>query len=492
MQKKISFILVFYVLLSSSKVFAQFFGLLEKNPEQYYLKVLREPRDGNYRVANARYSGVSGLVRKNQILTFNSNFQLVDSLNLMRGVAPSISEPLKIGNKLYWPAIVIDTTINNSPLQKLVVLELDLNYHLLVSHDITGFENAYLFLTNLVFHGGRFYLNRGYIFSAPSTIFKLDSQFNILSSVTYTNSWITEMHSFSNNLLVKGLLMPSPCNTNSLGDKMLLDTNLNILNCTSVSNFNVPSPYSKIIPISNTKLLAVGFNPFGSSPSNNYSYIVNTIFNQNNQIVQSQNFQFANKHTVYVDNQDFAAIENGKIITVGCIGFDPAFVGLAQPQPSRIFVNKLDTSGNLIWQKEYGGDMYYGGMNINFTTDGGCLISGLRYDSAKALYPGIMQSFLLKLDANGNYSNVGFIENGNIKQQTISCFPNPVTSQVFFDVPFQDNIAVTFYGSNGSVLLNIADYQNLSSIDISSFQNGLYFYRLTTKNNCYQGKFVKK
>jgi len=466
--------------------FGQLFGLLEKNPQQLYSTLVREPRDGNYRVSNSRFPDITGASNKFQILKYNQNLQFVDSINFPRGISPTNCEPLRIGNRILWPSIMNDT-LNNTTLQKTLILEFDLNYQLVNTFSLTTFENNPVLPTNMIYLAGRYYVCRSQVFGGPSYIYKLNGLFNKVDSVVYYgNTWVQEIHTIDNKLVIKGLNMPSPCGGASQGDKMIIDTNYAFISCTPVSSFGTPSFNSKIIPISKTKSLAVGY---ATSSSNSYQVLINTIFDQNNQIFQSKIFSYTGKNTRYVDYTNFAAVEQDRIVTVGCIGYDP-LGNFAQPQKTKIFVNKLDTVGNIIWQKEHLGDMFYRPVSIVFTNDGGCLISGARYDTANAKYPNIMQSFLLKLDVNGEYLDVGIFENRKQILQGIRCFPNPSKDKIQFDIPFQENINISIYSTTGSEVISINDYVNLSEIDLSQLSQGCYFYSVQTQKSVYTGKII--
>lgn len=61
-------------------------------------------------------------------------------------------------------------------------------------------------------------------------------------------------------------------------------------------------------------------------------------------------------------------------------------------------IMKLDTRGNIVWDKVYGGKGNDWAFSLDLTSDGGCAITG--YTSSKGA--GGMDVWVLKLDANGN------------------------------------------------------------------------------------------
>jgi hypothetical protein len=59
---------------------------------------------------------------------------------------------------------------------------------------------------------------------------------------------------------------------------------------------------------------------------------------------------------------------------------------------------KLDSSGNLLWSKEYGGNKYDYGNAFDFTSEGGYILGGTTYSYGSGLY----SMYLVKTDSLGN------------------------------------------------------------------------------------------
>ncbi len=226
--------------------------------------------------------------------------------------------------------------------------------------------------------------------------------------------------------------------------------------------------------------------------------LVNAIFDQNDAIIKTNviSNNFINTNYPSYGNKPYA-VQLPYIITVAAIGFTnipswpPPFYPYYHEQKSKLVVNKTDTMGNVIWIKEYGGEMNYVGRSIAFTSDGGCVISGTRYDST--MYsPRVSENFLLKLDANGNLNTVGLGKEFSRNGTSIRCYPNPGTDHIYFDVPFEEKIFIEVYNNLGALVLSVGDYKTMTSINISDLKPNLYYYKVQTRLNNYSGKFIKE
>ncbi|WP_272150625.1 hypothetical protein [Tenacibaculum aiptasiae] len=68
-----------------------------------------------------------------------------------------------------------------------------------------------------------------------------------------------------------------------------------------------------------------------------------------------------------------------------------------------VWATKIDTKGNIIWQKNYGGSSFDVGRSIRKTLDGGFIISGSSRSSDNGIINrGQNDAWILKIDQNGN------------------------------------------------------------------------------------------
>jgi hypothetical protein len=511
--KKI-YLLIIFCFIAISEVYCQFFGLIQKVPQQHYWLPLDYPQDSKYRALNCiQWSTANSyFYRRCQVLIYNNLFQLTDSVNLMNGVIPWQSAPIKRGNRLFWAAHAFDTIAPDAKTNQLVILELDTNYNHVGLHKVTNlkyFSNGAPTTTNLIFMSGRFYVNHTDIYQNQSTIYKLTTQFVKVDSATY-NGTLHSIKSIDNKLVLNVEQFPLPC-ADLFGarlERLVMDTNYNFISCftfTSLGYHNYgPFPQSieivnfgptSLIPISKTKTFAAGmmgvFHTL-TPPILEKKGLVNCIIANDNAVIKASVYSNTVSNMGYCSGSNAIAIKGNQIITAGTVGFDLQQMLMTQTENNKIFVNKIDTLGNLIWLKQYGGDSFYAPTGIAFTSDGGCLISGFRYPKKVGTQIPSVEGFLLKLDANGDYAaDVGIVENGNTNT-TIKCYPNPSADQVFFDIPFQDKINIVVYSALGAEVLNTKDYKNRSAINVSGLEKGIYFYKVKTTTNNYSGKFLKE
>ncbi len=497
--KKYSLFFISFV-LSCFQIYAQIFGLRQHNPEKYYSSLLPSTSTTFASVYCVNY-GVPSNKFQNQILVFDANHHLIDSIAQPKNISCPIQYPLRVNAQVYNTGFEVDS-LNSGFDYRLIVTKSDTNNHIQNIKVLSPFLYGFRY-SNIVYLNNNYYLSISSNYHNGTFVYKLNNNLQKTDSLFLFNSTNFQINIFNNNLLLNGSSFPN-CATNLSGyaQKLMIDTALNIISCKELNSLNtstlsscnmtmgIQGGYCKIQPLSNTKYLAIGSDYYNCSA--NYA-IINAILDKNDALV-SYKLYGDNRTKNYLDLTNYLAIHNNQILTLGVIGHDFQTLQTQQSKPSKLFINKLDTSGNEIWVKEFGGDMYYRPQSIIFANDGGCLIAGLRYDSIYASSIGltnIMQSFLLKLDANGNYNALGLTENGKNVSNQIKCFPNPAQQTLFFDVPFEENIEVEIFDLLGRRVLRKENYKNYTAINIEGLVQGAYLYQIKTKTSFYSGKFLK-
>lgn len=200
-----------------------------------------------------------------------------------------------------------------------------------------------------------------------------------------------------------------------------------------------------------------------------------------------------------------------------------------------VFINKIDSLGNLLWAKTFGGTGNDYGNSIQQTTDGGYVIAGYSNSFSGSFD---MDIYLIKTDANGNSgcnegtptltlpvptenqlsiptiitspSTIGFYDSTfiyNIGLDSTICLidgyfekttdisflisPNPANSKLQISASAKIS-KLKLFDLLGKELLSqtISDYKK--EIDIRFLSSGIYFLRLQTKQGSVVKKFIKE
>ncbi len=159
-------------------------------------------------------------------------------------------------------------------------------------------------------------------------------------------------------------------------------------------------------------------------------------------------------------------------------------------EPSFVFVNNLNDTLGLNWQKLIGGDAFYSVMNIIATEDGGCFIAATRSDNTNSYD---YDMYFLKLDPNGNITHING-EPSEQKAKEVILYPNPATTQLTIQKAVQvGNCNVEFYNITGKKVFYQELTSNTTKIDISNLQKGSYIYKITDNNKILDsGKWIKQ
>lgn len=184
---------------------------------------------------------------------------------------------------------------------------------------------------------------------------------------------------------------------------------------------------------------------------------------------------------------------SGNIITTGWFfgtsDFNPGTgtENLTSQGSNDVFVHKLDALGNFIWAKSFGGSFSDLGSSVAIDPLGNILTTGwfwgtvdfnpdigTEYLTAQGVYDAFVQKIgqpFLNSEANGNVS----------KTSSVSIIPNPGNS--FVKVLFEEGKAnLTILDLSGKLIHEVVilsgDY-----VDVSSFQNGVYLFKLESTNS---------
>ncbi len=153
---------------------------------------------------------------------------------------------------------------------------------------------------------------------------------------------------------------------------------------------------------------------------------------------------------------------------------------------SWIMLNKLDSELNLIWQKYYGGDCNYLLYDVQSTPDGGCIMTGTRYDWNTQYNE--RDIFVMKVDENGLITSV----NGEEFQVADAIvFPNPGTDILYIQSGFEVK-EFRMMDINGRMVLQQPIHSLTEGIEVNQLPAGTYLYQIIGRDGEVQhGKWVK-
>ncbi len=496
------FYFILLTLIAHGHANAQFFGLRTSDEMQGYTNIVAKSTDNYQRVVHARFSHPTPQLR-HQILVFNSQNTLIDSVQLPLGVS-LIDQPVRMNNKFYWSAGYIDSLNSTLPVPfQSAFVEMDTNFNFVALHRI-GYSNNVWIVSKLIQLGNHIFISEFSGNSFTSKIYKCTLNGTKTDSLVFQSAEIDNLFPYGSNFVAIGYGLPGLPFSNGM-HKLILDTNLNIVSAASLDSvytYNYTNPNylphklgiapnynNRLIYISSCKYFVAGNFDLPFPNNNSYRLTVDAVFSQNDSALKTNVEANIPNNTCYTDNTVFAEYNNGTIAKVSSIGFDIYLPSLFQTQNSFLRVVKLDTNGNVIWSKNHGGDMPYRPRSIINTKDGGYLISGLRNNINKSPQP-LLESFLLKLDTQGNFSPVSILEKQEISQ-TIECYPNPVNEELFFDLPLENSKIIKIFNLRGEELISINQHNNHNKINVQSLNPGFYFFTILTSDRQFYGKFLK-
>jgi hypothetical protein len=147
------------------------------------------------------------------------------------------------------------------------------------------------------------------------------------------------------------------------------------------------------------------------------------------------------------------------------------------------YIVKLDVNGNEIWNKTLGGTLRDQANSITQGSDGGYLVSGFSFsnDGDLTVNNGASDFWIVKLSSD-NLVTTSFLDNKNFL-----IYPNPSESTITVS---DDIIDVKIYALDGK---NI-EFQNCNnSIDVSKLANGTYIIIGKDNNGkTFENKLIKK
>lgn len=179
----------------------------------------------------------------------------------------------------------------------------------------------------------------------------------------------------------------------------------------------------------------------------------------------------------------------------GTVDFDPnaSEQNFTSNGSADIFIQKLDSDGNLEYAQTFGGALYDLGYSIALDNLDNLYLTGeyrdvVDFDPSSSVFNmtsnGDLDGFVLKLSQTG----LGIEENNFLK--TIEIYPNPVNDILNINTKQSIN-NITIYNLIGQ---SVASYKDLTNnkIDVSLFSKGLYILNAEINGAIQSIKFVKE
>ena len=183
--------------------------------------------------------------------------------------------------------------------------------------------------------------------------------------------------------------------------------------------------------------------------------------------------------------------DGGYVLRGGTQSNDYDFKGMNKGEWD-VFVIKLDSRGDILWKKVFGGSYGDGGRSITATPDGGYVLTGWTRSNDgdfKGMNKGEWDVFVIKLDSNGNLNRSTSIEDHSDNISSFTITPNPLSplSTISYSLDKPSHIRIEVVNSVGEVVSVLSDKQE----DVGSHQipfstthlvTGTYSVRLVENN----------
>ncbi len=152
------------------------------------------------------------------------------------------------------------------------------------------------------------------------------------------------------------------------------------------------------------------------------------------------------------------------------------------------FLNHVDTTLELDWQKFYGGDKNYALWGLLATKDSGCLMYGATYDWQKYDYQ--RDIIAIKVNKHGLLLSSGNPQMDKAKD--IIIFPNPGIDKIFIRTMLK-SITLSLYDLMGKCVLSKNLQPGLDQLFTGNLPSGIYFYHMWQGNKKVDsGKWIKE
>jgi hypothetical protein len=153
---------------------------------------------------------------------------------------------------------------------------------------------------------------------------------------------------------------------------------------------------------------------------------------------------------------------------------------------SDYWIIKMDTAGSLVWQKCLGGSTNDEARSVEQTSDGGYIVAGGAYstDGDATINHGSRDVWIVKLLPDP----IGFDDSETTK---IHIYPNPAVDEIFIETSSEQQQLLSVINSQGQLLKQTEFSGSKISVDVSHLCAGVYFIRIQSESAVRTLKFMK-
>jgi len=212
-------------------------------------------------------------------------------------------------------------------------------------------------------------------------------------------------------------------------------------------------------------------------------------YNASDTILDSVDYYNHPDTSLYSGGVKNTVLIGDKIFVVGVYNVDPVEFPW-QSVPTWIQVSRIDTGLQIIDHHFYGGDAFYMPYNIIYTTDGGALISGNRYDY-NTPWEQKYHVFVLKVNSNGLITELP--DQPQTKAHDAIVYPNPGIEYLNIQSGPQISGAEFYlFDVNGKAVIVEKITNTLLKVNTAYLPAGTYPWQIVFKNKVIEsGKWVK-
>jgi len=290
---------------------------------------------------------------------------------------------------------------------------------------------------------------------------------------------IFDMMEFPSNGMYRAAV--SGYGQNSMGQLLMIDSSLTILNVDPIPNSVYW--YNALKKINDSSYFLSGNKHINQS----YDYAI-MLLNENNQckkisiISQNDTINYAG----IVQSMDF--LDPDRIFLGGTSNI--SLGGVFGQQNSWYALSNFDSALNLRWTKYYGGDAYYLLQSVVATQDGGAILVGTRYD-----YPTQSNQcdiYLVKVNENGVLTNNDHNQPPPVHDAIV--FPNPGSNHLIIESgPQISGAEFRMTSIDGKQVIAKTLIERKTTLETQFLPPGSYVWQILFNNKVIEsGKWIKE